>query len=136
MKTTRFAPAEKIDNYIYNLKIALDRHGMTSDITREGNNIAIRTVRLKTAKPHTAPYDERYGGNYHLETVGGNLYGVNNYSPNIRVRIKRSKALNYDDWAVFNDAVNRLADRMQVTFNLQSSWKGSFIRQGETWGSW
>lgn len=136
MKTTNFRPAEKLDHYVYNLKIALDRQGMTSDITKEGSNVAIRNVRLKTAKPHTAPYDERYGGNYHLETIDGKLWGVNNYMPDTKVPIKKSKALNYDDWVVFNETVNRLADRMQVTFNLQSSWKGSFIRHGETWGSW
>jgi len=145
MKTTKFAPKEKLEVFAMDLRQRIAKANMTAeiDILRTGN-INIGKVRLNKAEYHTGPYDERYGGNWYIDyqevpgkkkgTVETVPVGVNLHNPDLTSKIMKSKNLNYDDWNVINELINETADQHAVTFNLKST--SHVIRQGENWGSW
>ena len=58
----------------------------------------------------------------------------NVFDAEMKIAIKKSKHLNYDDWNVINTIINKVADQYEVTFNLKSA--THTIRQGADWGCW
>ena len=146
MKTTRFEPKERLDVFAMELRDRISKTNMTADvdITSTGN-INISKAKLNEAAYHTAPYDERYGNqNWYIdkEEVPGKKKGTiqvipvarNVFDAEMKIAIKKSKYLNYDDWNVINTIINKVADQYGVTFNLKSA--THTIRQGADWGCW
>lgn len=135
MKITKFVPQDKKEEFMLRLRKGVDGLGMTANISSSGKGISIGTVRLKVSKIHTGSYDERYGGNYRIDTdKKGNKVAVNIHMPEHVLKLRKSKALNYDDWVEFNEMLNKVADNLGVSLNLKSSW--GWVREGKTWGSW
>lgn len=146
MKTTRFNPKGKLEVFAMDLRKQISDANMTANVTIIPTaNIDINRVKLNTPVYHTAPYDERYGNsNWYLdeEEIPGKKKGSvqiipiarNVFDQNMKIPIKKSKSLNYEDWGIINTLINEIADHHRVSFNLKSS--THTVRKGEVWGYW
>lgn len=146
MKTTKFEPKNKLEVFAMDLRERIQNLGMSANVTiMPTGNIDIKNVKLNESVYHTAPYDERYGNsNWYLdeEEVPGKRKGTtiivpiarNVFDSSLKIPIKKSKNLNYDDWNEINTVVNKVADYYGVSFNLKST--THTVRQGDNWGSW
>ena len=145
MKTTKFEPKNKLEVYAMDLRDRIGKkHFMAEVNILPTGNIDIKNAKLKESEWHTAPYDERYGGNWYIDEkeVPGKKKGTteivpigrNIDNPEMEGKIRKSKSLNYDDWGELNYLINEVADHHEVTFNLKSA--THTIRQGDSWGRW
>ena len=146
MRTTRFDPKERLDIFAMDLRERISKTHFTATVTIiSTGNIEINKAKLNESAFHTAPYDDRYGNkNWYLdeEQVPGKRKGEfeiipvtrNVFDPELKIKIKRSIHMNYDDWCELNRIINETADHRGVTFNLKST--SHVIRQGADWGCW
>lgn len=137
MKTTKFEPKFKLHPFMETFGRRLNGEGMTAKIYEEAGNVRIDSVLLMKSQPHTAPYDQRYGGNWRVvpdPTAKNGVVGVNIHYPNMTSPIKMSTHPNYDDWVRFNTLINDVADDMNITFNLKTG--VATFRNGRTRGTW
>lgn len=146
MKTTKFEPKEKLDVFAMELRQKILNAKMTADVdVISTGNINITNARLNEPAYHTAAYDPRYGSdNWYIdeEEIPGKKKGTvqvipvarNVFDANMKIPIKKSRHLNYDDWNEINTVINKVADQYGVTFNLKSA--THTIRQGVDWGCW
>jgi len=137
MKTTKFAPKERMAQFIDGLNFRLSEAGLTAKIYEKAGNVQIDGVLLKASMPHTAPYDQHYNPNWQVEidrTSKTGLIARHVRKPYITSPVRMSKHLNWDDWTRFNTIFNKVADEMGIFCNLKTG--VATIRNGRQWGAW
>lgn len=133
MQTTKFEPKEKLGQFVREFAKRLGKAGMVGKVYEKDGNVKFEEIRMKEPHLYTANVDgAHYGGNWRLGEDDKTAYNV--YDPRVTQKLHMRHELNYEDWVVFDELVNKVADDLKVEFNLKSKW-GS-IRAGTQWGEW